>query len=55
MAHLFDHRQYTPRSHVHFFALMLLAAVVLVVTLTVPAHKPLQAPSYGNAPAAAPR
>lgn len=55
MAHLFDHRHYTHRHHVHLIALMLLAAVVLVVMFTVPAHKPVQPPSYGTAPATAPR
>lgn len=55
MAHLLAHHYFHHRSHVHFIALMLLAAVVLFVTFTVPTHRPAPEPPRGNAPATAPR
>jgi hypothetical protein len=55
MAHLFAHPHYSHRSHVHLVALLLLAAVVLFVTFTVPSHRSTPEPRYGSPPATAPR
>ena len=59
MAHPYPHpvRPYphhTPR-HVHFIAMLLLAAVVLIVTLSVRDHKPPPQPHLDNTPMTAPR
>jgi hypothetical protein len=44
------------QSHVHFIAMLLLAAVVLIVTLGVRDHKPPPQPSHDvNTPLTAPR
>jgi hypothetical protein len=46
-----NHRSH---RHVHFIAALLLAAVVLVVTLSVRDHKPPPQPHYDNTPMTAP-
>ena len=48
MAHLYAQRHYGPYrpAHVHFLAALMLAAVVLVVTLTMRDYRAPPRPSY---------
>jgi hypothetical protein len=55
MAHVYEHGRYTHHRHVHLISLLLLAAVVLFVMLTVPRHKPLPTEYSAPVPAGAPR
>ena len=53
--HPIQPRPHHAPHHVHVVAMLLLAAVVLIVTLSVRDHKPPPQPHYDNTPMTAPR
>lgn len=54
MTHLLDWRFHHHRGHIPLIALILLAALVMIVTITLPAHKPAPEPVQDNLPTGLP-